>query len=143
MDNIKPETGCGKPGITELRIVHVNEVANMQVAAAGTVSVTLKQGCTWGKIHGTRMSAVSTAGRSHANKITAHLPGWPEYAGDLSKGRYIAAWLDGNGRQRMCGFGEPLRLTIERTEPDAPSGAFGADITLENESEFGFLNLAQ
>jgi len=143
MEDIKPENGCGMPGIKELRIVNVNEVAGVQVTAAGTVGVTLKEGCVWGTIKGTRMSAVSTAGKSHANKITAHLPGWPEYADDLSKGRYLAAWLDGRGRQRMCGFGEPLRLTIERTEPDAPSGAFGADITLENESEFGFLNLAQ
>jgi hypothetical protein len=89
------------------------------------------------------MSAVSTANRTHTNKITAHLAGWPEYAGDLSKGRYIAAWLDAGGHQRLCGFGEPLRLTVERAEPEEPSGQYGADITLENESEFGFLNLAQ
>lgn len=129
------------PGIRELRIARVEEVASMQVAAAGAVSVTLKPGCLWGKVHGTRMTAVSTAGKSHANKITARVPGWPEYAGDLSKGRYVAAWTDGHGQDWMCGFGEPLRMTVERTEPEEPSGGYGADITLENESEFGFLKL--
>lgn len=127
------------PGIADLRIVKVEEVAEMQVTAAGTVGVTLKPGCVWGKIHATKISAVSTAGKSHANKITAHMPGWPEYAGDLSKGRYIAEWRDSHGRTWMCGFGEPLRLTMERTEPEEPSGKYGADITLENQSEFGFL----
>jgi hypothetical protein len=143
MEDIKPENGCGIPGIKELRIVKVEEVAEMQVTALSTVSVTLKTGCVWGKIKGTKMSAVSTAGKSHANKITAHVAGWPEYAGDLAKGRYVAAWVDGHGQHRMCGFSEPLRMTVERTEPEEPSGSYGADITLENESEFGFLNLAQ
>ena len=142
MEDIRAEERCGMPGIRELRIVSVKEVAEVQVTAAGTVSVTLKEGCAWGRIRGTRMAAVSTAGKSHSNKITAHLPGWPEHAGELSKGRYLAAWTDGRGRDRMCGFGEPLRLTVERAEPEEPSGPSGADITLENESEFGFLNLA-
>lgn len=130
------------PGIRELRIVKVEEVASMQVTAAATVSVTLKPGCLWGKVHGTKMSAASTAGRSHSNKITAHVAGWPDYADDLAKGRYIAAWTDGRGQNWMCGFGEPLRMTVERTEPELPSGIHGADITLESESEFGFLKLA-
>lgn len=126
------------PGIAELKIVKVEEVAEINVKASGTVGVSLKPGCFWGKVNATKISAVSTAGKSHVNKITAHMPGWPEYAGDLSKGRYLAAWVDSHGCKWMCGFGEPLRLTMERTEPDDPSGQYGADITLENESEFGF-----
>ena len=143
MEDIRPQQGCaGMPGIRELRIARVEEVASMQVAAAATAAVTLKPGCLWGKVHGTKMSAVTTAGRSHANKITAQIAGWPDYADGLSKGRYIAAWTDGRGQDWMCGFGEPLRMTVERTEPEEPSGSYGADITLENESEYGFLKLA-
>ncbi|MCR4872374.1 MAG: hypothetical protein K5885_02395 [Bacteroidales bacterium] len=139
MEELKPNEGCsGMPGIADLKIVKVEEVAGINVTAAGTVGVVLKPGRVWGKVHATRISAVSKAGKSHTNKITAHLPGMPDYAGDLSKGRYLAAWTDNHGREWMCGFGEPLRLTVERTEPDDPSGQYGADIILENESEFGF-----
>lgn len=143
MEELKPMEGCtGMPGIKELRIARVEEIASMQVTAAATVSVTLKTGCLWGKVHGTKMSAGSTSDKSHKNEITAHVPGWPEYAGDLSKGRYIAAWTDGHGQQWMCGYGEPLRMTVKRSQPDDPSGGHGADITLSNDSEFGFLKLA-
>lgn len=143
MEDIRPDNECGMPGIKELRIVHVNEVANVQITAADTVTVNLKTGCAWGKIHGTRMSAVSTGAKSHSNKITAHIAGWPDNADGLSKGRYLAAWIDNHGRDMMCGYGEPLRLTIERTEPEEPAGQYGANITLECESEFGFLKMAQ
>ena len=141
MEDIRAEAGCGMPGIRELRIVNVKEVAEVQVAAAGTVGVTLKPGCVWGRVYATKISAVSTAGKSHANKITAHIAGWPDYADRLAKGRYLAAWIDGHGRNMMCGYGEPMRLTIERTEPEEPAGQYGANITLECESEFGFMRM--
>lgn len=143
MEDLRCENGCGMPGIRELRVVNVDEVASMQVTAADTVGVTLKEGCKWGRIHGTRMSAESTSGKSHGNRISAHLAGWPDNADALSKGLYIAAWTDNHGKRRMCGFGEPLRMTLKRTEPEEPSGQYGADVTLENESEFGFLDLAE
>ena len=131
------------PGIRELRIVNEKEVASMLVTAADTVSVSLKPGCQWGRVHGTRMAAESTGEKTHRNKITARLAGWPCNADTLAKGRYVATWTDNHGRRRMCGFGEPLRMTVRRTEPEEPSGQYGAEINLENESEFGFLELAE
>lgn len=131
------------PGIRELRVVNEKEVASMLVTAADTVSVALKPGCQWGRVHGTRMAAESTGEKTHKNKITARLAGWPCNADALSKGRYVATWTDNHGRRRMCGFGEPLRMTVRRTEPEEPSGQYGAEINLENESEFGFLELAE
>ncbi len=99
------------PGIRELRVVNEKEVASMLVTAADTVSVALKPGCQWGRVHGTRMAAESTGEKTHKNKITARLAGWP--------------------------------CNADALEPEEPSGQYGAEINLENESEFGFLELAE
>ena len=131
------------PGIKKLWYVHVDEVAKVTITAEETATVTLKSGGRWGEIHGKRMISASNWDRCYTNRISALLPGWSiEEAvgiGRLVHGRYLVKFTDRAGDTWLCGYSEPLHLSVSKTSPDTPQQYQGVEVVFSNESEFGFL----
>lgn len=148
MKDIKRSCYAGKrPGIRSLWFVHIDEVEKITVTAKDTVSVTLKQGGRWGKIHGKNTTSASERDRRYDNRIQTTLPGWTAEEAvsihDLVHGRYLVKWTDHAGDTWLCGYGEPMHLTFSETAPDTPAEYQGIVFTFSCESEFGFLKLVE
>lgn len=131
------------PGIKKLWYVHVDEVANVTITAEETATVNLKSGGRWGEIHGKRMVSSSDWDRRYTNRISALLPGWSiEEAvgiGRLVQGRYLVKFTDRAGDTWLCGYGEPLHMSVSKTSPETPQQYQGVEVVFSSESEFGFL----
>lgn len=148
MEDLKRDCYAGKmPGIRKLWYTHIDEVVNVTITAEDTVSVTLKPGGRWGEIHGKRTTAASNWDRRFDNRIQTLLPGWTMQEavgiGRLTHGRYLVKWTDHAGDTWLCGYGEPLHLTIAQTAPETPTEYQGIMLTFSCESEFGFLKLIE